>query len=138
MMTKVILLLFVLVVGLAIYVRLAPVKPMAITKSYDQDTQLTGGYVAVRTVSGQPQEVIDAITRIALATPRTVRIDGDGDLTFVTRSALFGFPDVTRVTVADGVMTIHAHLVYGRSDMGVNKARVLNWLNQLGPLTNDV
>ena len=55
-------------------------------------------------------------------------------LRFVTRSRVMGFPDITQVFVRDGVLTIHAHLVFGSSDLGVNKARVLAWLDQLGPL----
>jgi uncharacterized protein (DUF1499 family) len=41
---------------------------------------------------------------------------------------------VTTVQVRDGVLLIHAHLGIGKSDLGVNKARVLDWLDRLGPL----
>ena len=35
---------------------------------------------------------------------------------------------------ADTDLAVHAHLVFGAADLGVNKARVLAWLDQLGPL----
>ena len=52
-------------------------------------------------------------------------------LTFVTRSRVIGFPDVTVVEERDGKLAISAHLVYGGSDLGVNKARVLALLASL-------
>lgn len=121
------------VFGVVAYVRLAPVTPMRVTQSYRADTDIAGGYVAVRTFEGDAAEVLARVSQVALATPRTVQIS-DRPLTFVTRSRVMGFPDVTQVIVQGNRLTVHAHLVYGASDMGVNKARVLAWLEQLGPL----
>jgi len=122
-----------LVVALSVYVRMAPVTPRAVQGQYQADTDLAGGYVAVRRFQGEASDLIARLTQIADATPRT-RILSTDPLRFVTRSRVIGFPDITQVFVRDGVLTIHANLVFGVADLGVNKARVLAWLDQLGPL----
>lgn len=76
---------------------------------------------------------------IIAATPRTRKLAGDlstGHATYVTRSRLWGFPDVANVAVvenADGTVSpvILSRLRYGYDDMGVNAARVQDWLDQL-------
>lgn len=52
---------------------------------------------------------------------------------FVVRSALFGFPDHVSVKFLDvkggkSTLAVYARSVYGRSDLGVNRARTLAWL----------
>jgi uncharacterized protein (DUF1499 family) len=52
---------------------------------------------------------------------------------FVVRSALFGFPDHVSVQFLDvkggkSTLAVYSRSVYGRSDMGVNRARTLAWL----------
>jgi uncharacterized protein (DUF1499 family) len=52
---------------------------------------------------------------------------------FVVRSALFGFPDLVSVKFLDlkggkATLAIYSRSVYGRSDLGVNRARSLAWL----------
>ncbi len=74
---------------------------------------------------------LDAIIR---AEPRTHVLAGsvgEGMVTYVTRSKMFGFPDYTTVQQRGDTLAIHARLRYGKSDMGVNKARVERWLNAL-------
>ncbi len=125
--------LLVLFAGLSAYVRLAPVDLPMETQKYTSDTELAGGFVAVREFTEDVSAVLARLTQVALATPRT-KVVAQDPLTFVTRSRGFGFPDVTQVTVMENTLTIHAHSVYGKSDLGVNKARVLAWLDALGPL----
>ena len=132
---KALLIVAAIIAVVLVYIRRAAVVPMVLNDGYVQDTDLTGGFVALREIAGSEADFIARITDIALATPRTVQIS-EAPLTFVTRSRWFGFPDITQVIVDDGRVTIHAHLVFGKSDLGVNKRRVLDWLNQLGPLTN--
>ena len=122
-----------IVVVLAVYVRYAPLPPMLDVPVVMVDTDLVGGFTAVRPFTSNKDELIAHITQIALATPRTQKIL-DSPLIFVTRSRLIGFPDTTTFDIQNDIMIIHAHLVYGRSDMGVNKARILSWLDRLGPL----
>ncbi len=79
-----------------------------------------------------------AFEQRALATPRTTLLAGsagEGLLTFQTRSLIWGFPDYTTVTVENGLLIVYGRLRFGRSDIGVNKARILSWLASLGPLT---
>ncbi|MCO4841391.1 MAG: DUF1499 domain-containing protein [Yoonia sp.] len=120
-------------VGISAYVRLMPISPTAVTQNYVTDTDLPGGFVAVREFSGNSSDALARVKAIALATPRTVRV-AQNPLTFVTRSAGFGFPDITQVMIQNDKLIIHAHLVYGKSDLGVNKTRVLEWLDAIGPL----
>ena len=52
---------------------------------------------------------------------------------FVVRSALFGFPDLVSIKFLDvkagkSTFALYSRSVYGRSDLGVNRARTLAWL----------
>ncbi len=83
-------------------------------------------------------EVAARLAAIAAATPRTGILAGQGDfVTFVTRSALWGFPDYTSIRVLpDGSgasVAVFARARFGDSDLGVNRARVVRWLRQLSP-----
>ena len=94
-----------------------------------------GDLAPVRLAAG-PQEVMRALEEIARTTPRTRRIAGDGTLaTWETRSRVFGFPDYTTVRVVpDGEgsrLTAYARLRFGKDDLGVNRARVEDWLDRL-------
>jgi uncharacterized protein (DUF1499 family) len=58
---------------------------------------------------------------------------------FVVRSALFGFPDHVSVKFLDvkggkSTLAIYSRSVYGRSDLGVNRARTLAWLGLVNAL----
>jgi len=65
-------------------------------------------------------------------------------MTFQTRSLLWGFPDFTTVSIvavggapggnSDPLLMVEGRLHYGLDDLGVNKARVLQWLEQLDGL----
>jgi hypothetical protein len=85
-----------------------------------------------------PREALAALDRIARATPRTEVLAGsveEGRITYLTRSAVWGFPDYTSVAAvpAEGGarLAIYARLRFGQSDMGVNARRVQNWLDAL-------
>jgi uncharacterized protein (DUF1499 family) len=60
---------------------------------------------------------------------------GEGMITFQTRSQLWGFPDHTTVAVQGDLLVIYGRLRFGKSDLGVNRARIAGWLETLGPLT---
>lgn len=83
-----------------------------------------------------PAVLLDRFVNIALGQPR-VREIGTGPLlvTFQQRSALIGFPDfisVKAIEVANGAaLIVYSRSQYGYGDMGVNKARVLNWLSKV-------
>lgn len=80
-----------------------------------------------------------AIRAVALAQERTFLLtayDEQLQAHFVARSALFGFPDLVAVqAMADGegrsTLVVWSRSVYGHSDLGVNRKRVLAWLAAL-------
>jgi hypothetical protein len=135
-----------LVVG---WVRLAPsdparwhVDPLSVTARGARNSYLvrdgTGADGPALRVALPPAEVAARLAAIAAAAPRTRILAGQGDfVTWVTRSALWGFPDYTSVRISpDGTgasVAIFARARFGDSDLGVNRARVEAWLRQLSP-----
>ena len=140
--------LALLIAGGMAWIRLAPADaarwhvvpvPPEISDTNGQIIAEEGGARAALTVAERsPEDVLARLDAIALQTPRTMRLDGspeDGLITWVTRSAVFGFPDYsTAAARSEGpatVLTLHARLRFGRSDLGVNAARLRDWLGQL-------
>lgn len=124
---KWLIVLVVFVAGLMAYVRLAPSDPgrwhRPIEGSDDQDFE--GGVLRLSLLD------IATIDRIAQNWRRTEVVAGsvaEGRITYVTRSALWGFPDYTTVEARDAGVAIYARLRFGRSDLGVNGKRVTAWL----------
>ncbi|WP_170788721.1 DUF1499 domain-containing protein [Ruegeria lacuscaerulensis] len=123
------------VVALGVYIRLAPSDPaqwhMPLTATADTDMQ--GG--VIRIVETGP-EGLARLDDIAQATPRTTVLAGsvdEGMITYITRSKVIGFPDYTTVQQDGDTLRIHARLRFGRSDFGVNRDRVDEWLAALQP-----
>ncbi len=134
-------------VAAMLYVRLTPVDARAY--AVDPETVKTpgfSGHVLLRpggdiepvTYAMSSETLAARLEAIILATPRTERIAGaleDGMATYVTRSALWGFPDVATVKIIEveggSALRIFSRLRYGSMDMGVNRARVEGWLSQL-------
>lgn len=141
-MIRVIVVALALMVAAVTYVRLAPTD-VARWHQLDQmaapgDVAAPGGFLAARRITADAAQVLAAVDAIARATPRTRPIAGsvaEGMVTYQTRSLIWGFPDHTTVAVQGDLLVIHARLTFGQSDMGVNRARVRDWLDQLGPLT---
>lgn len=127
------------------YVRLAPSDPAV----WHVDPRMgqagagaaTAGVETPLIYASEPEALLERLDEIALGTARTVRLAGsvaEGRITYVTRSALVGFPDYTTVAVAglpDGgtQLFMYARLRFGQSDMGVNAARLEAWRAALGP-----
>lgn len=88
-----------------------------------------------------PQKLRQAFLKVAKAQPRVVHDDaGDASLydELTVRSALFGFPDLVSIQFLDvkggkSTLAIYSRSVYGRSDLGVNRARTMAWIR----LVND-
>ncbi len=134
-------------VAAMLYVRLTPVDARAY--AVDPETVKApgfsghvllrpGGDIEPATYALPPKTLAARMEAIILATPRTERIAGaleDGMATYVTRSALWGFPDVATVKIVEteggSALRIFSRLRYGAMDMGVNRARVEGWLSQL-------
>ncbi|QCO56707.1 DUF1499 domain-containing protein (plasmid) [Pseudorhodobacter turbinis] len=81
-----------------------------------------------------PDASLAQVDAIAIATPHTTRLAGnvdEGRITWITRSALWGFPDyITAQAGPDGVRIL-GRLRFGKSDMGVNAARLREWQSKL-------
>lgn len=142
MFARILMVLAVLTLALMVYVRIAPSSVDRWHKMPEStgpgDYPTDGSFRAERRITATPQEVLAAVEQRALATPRTARLAGGVDtglITFVTRSRVMGFPDYTTVAVQGDLLVIHGRLRFGQSDLGVNRARVLGWLETLGPLT---
>jgi len=84
-----------------------------------------------------------AFDQMAMAEPRTRRLAGspaEGQVTYVQRSRLFGFPDYVSVRFFDlpeggSSLAIFSRARFGSGDLGVNRARVEKWLAALGTFT---
>ncbi len=134
----------VAVAGVA-YVRLSPtdlatyhIAPMATEAG---DTAGANSFKAARQITTPPADILTVVQTIASGTENTQLVAGSvGEklMTFETRSALMGYPDYTTATVLDGpegpLLVIVARSRFGQSDMGVNRARVEDWLSQMGAL----
>lgn len=122
----------------AAYVRLAPSDParwhVAVTADTPPGEVVAGEGSARLRLAGDGQALLARLDAVALATPRTVRLAGtvaEGRITWVTRSALWGFPDYTTAEVQADGLVIHARLRFGQSDIGVNAARLRAWKAEL-------
>ncbi len=127
------ILVSIIVVGLlaaTAWVRLAPLDMARWHRMPD--------VVEVSDQSNGAMRIIDAeegywraLNGVITATPRTRVLAGlpqDGVITYVTRSAGFGFPDLTTLRLRDGKIEIFGRARYGLSDLGVNAARIDGWI----------
>lgn len=128
----------VVVLGLAagIWVRVAPLpKDRLAAKPGPMEPGVhksMAGVKVVRPLASLPPDAFARLVTIARETPRTTRIGaGDDPATFVTRSALWGFPDIATIWTEDGALHVASHLVFGKGDMGVNGAKVTRWFEAL-------
>ena len=98
------------------------------------DHRAGNGFTAVRAVA-EPAEALRALSEVAETAARTTRLAGSvagGHVSYVTRSRIFGFPDVTNIWISDGRVHVRGKAVVGKGDMGVNRARVRRWLGRAG------
>lgn len=91
--------------------------------------------IATRRYPVPPDRLFAAIRAVALAQPRTVlhaAFDDRLQAHFVARSALMNYPDLIAVQVTpESELVLWSRSVYGRSDFGVNRARLAAWLGAL-------
>lgn len=118
------------IVALLVFIRVAPSDPDRWHRMPENvsDIDLDGG--AMRRAEGD-LAALDAIIR---DTPRTRVLTGSVDagmITYVTRSRVFGFPDYTTVRQDGDMLEIYGRLRFGKSDLGVNAARIDGWLRRL-------
>ncbi|THD82956.1 DUF1499 domain-containing protein [Aliigemmobacter aestuarii] len=140
------LLLILPVLAFAGWVRLAPADParwhVAVDPGlwgegapWDRVIPLTGGaLLRLSPDRGAPAELLARLDREALSDPRTRRLAGSPDagrITWESRSLIWGFPDYITAEVREDGLYLHARLRFGRSDLGVNAARLADWLGRL-------
>ena len=134
--------LLVAVVAFALYVRLAPSDParwnVAPVAEGDWGVVVVAGLnsatLRLGLEAGAPAELLARLDAVAIATPRTTRLAGsmeEGRITWVTRSALWGFPDYTTAEARPDGLYVAARSRFGQSDLGVNAARLRDWLSRL-------
>lgn len=115
-------------------IRLAPVDPLDwnTQPEFTEDKQFRGG--VFRVVRTGP-DGLARFDQVASAAPRTNLLAGsveDGLATYVTRTKFLGFPDYTTARQDGDLLKVYARLRFGRSDLGVNGARIASWLRQMG------
>ena len=125
----------------AAWVRLAPSDPAVwnvaptVGGPWDEvQTSPGAAYVRLSPARGAPGDLLARLDVVAMATPRTRRLAGsvaEGRITWITRSALWGFPDYTTAEVRPDGLYVNARLRFGSEDMGVNAARLRDWLSRL-------
>ena len=129
--------LILLVLGVAAFAVWVRVAPTDVARWHKMPAALEPGDMsngAVRTVDAS-EGTLAAFDRVVGQTPRTQRIAGsvdDGMITYVTRSAAFGFPDYTTVQVENDQLVVFGRARFGLSDLGVNATRIDGWLAALG------
>lgn len=139
-------LLVVIVVAFMGYVRFAsddpnrwhrdPVGKTATKAINDFVVAPAGGDMESPVYDMTPEALMTAFQRMALAQPNTTLLgERDGFATYIQRSKVMAYPDYisVRAVPADGGAQLHVYSRsrYGRSDFGVNKARVSAWLKKL-------
>lgn len=140
------MLLMIVISGL-IYIRVAPHDTAALHLAPPVGAKpanpviRAGSAVFAQIFIGPPADILAQLNATALATPRTRVLAGsveEGMITYVSRSRVFGFPDYTTVQIeADqqgSRATIYGRLRFGKSDFGVNRARIQGWLNTVEAL----
>ncbi len=108
------------------FIRLAPVDVgrwhQPILADVDKDMKIG----AIRVVPAGA-DGLARVNEVMLGLERTVAIAGsveEGRITYVTRSAVFGFPDFTTAEQDGDVVKMFARLRFGGSDLGVNRKRL--------------
>lgn len=119
---------------------------LALTWRPNQHLVLPGGFqarakahAASPAFAHSPDQVLEALKRIALAEPRTALLSEDKagrQLAFVQKSKTFRFPDfitIEAVPITGGktALAIYSRAKFGIRDFGVNRARVERWLAAL-------
>lgn len=121
-------LFFLLIVGVAgmIWFRVAPTDVNRWHVSISDTESADHIFGVTRVMEGSPDK-LDAFNGLFSLEPRTKILAGSvstGHITYVTRSAFWGFPDYTTVQLVVDELRIFARLRFGRSDLGVNRARI--------------
>jgi len=131
--------LLVCCMGLAAYVRLAPdvvarwhhpLEGMPTAAGIVTDPGAARAFVPM----ADGRAGLAQFAKVAAASPRVRLLAGsvqEGRMTWVVRSALWGFPDYVTAEAGPQGLAVWSRLRFGRSDLGVNRARLEDWLARL-------
>ncbi len=117
------------------YVRLAPSDPGKWHRMPDapRAADFANGVIRVVDTGGDGLARLDRIAGATTHTKPLFGSVGEGMVTYVTRSVVFGFPDYTTARQVGERLEIHGRARFGKSDLGVNRARVEGWIDALQP-----
>ena len=128
-MAKVAYFLVFALVAFGLYVRLAPSSVARWHVPIEGgDAAFAGGLRKVLPGQGGQLPTLVAIIEKEARTRLLAGSLAEGRLTFVTRSRLWGFPDYATLEARAEDLVIYSRLRFGRSDLGVNSARVARWI----------
>lgn len=145
-MKSVALLILTILAGLQVYIRLSTVdpaewhidlvtaRPASLVPFPSPEITVQEGAAFVDLTPADSQATLTKLAEIAASTPRTTIFAGsvtEGHITWQTCSLLWGFPDYTTAQITPQGLTLYARLRFGKGDMGVNAARLKDWLGQL-------
>ncbi|MDH5797265.1 MAG: DUF1499 domain-containing protein [Paracoccaceae bacterium] len=119
------------------FVRISPIQPVEwhIDPLAAEDPGQKGIKIALRS-SLPPEDALEKLNGIILASDDTEYLDGHLDelrFSYVSRSDVMGFPDVTTIQAYPGddatTIVFLGRLRFGNNDLGTNRIRVLHWIN---------
>ncbi|NPD20831.1 DUF1499 domain-containing protein [Alterinioella nitratireducens] len=138
---QILLIALALVAGLALMIRVAPMKPARwhVDPETASRPSTPNAYI-LRDRDGDapahvtplsPSDTAAALHRIVMSLPHTTRIAGDlaqGHATYVARTPLMRFPDAVSIKLTPAGsgtrVAIFSRSRFGQSDFGANRARV--------------
>ncbi len=132
-------LLALFVLSVVLWVRLAPSDPARwhVDPATAPDPATPNFARAERVVALPPHEVRARLDAIAAAEGATVLAEDASGVTYLARTRRMRYPDYVSIRLddaGDGTTRLQAfsRSRFGRSDMGVNAARLNRWLGKLG------
>jgi uncharacterized protein (DUF1499 family) len=137
-LTKVILVLIALVLIAQLTIRLWPIRTTKWHVAINPATPANAKACPIMVRGDFDGTLLDVLAKVAAASPRTQLLAGspeDGRMTWVTRSLVWGFPDVTTAQLDQNGLCIVARQVLGTNDHGVNAARLESWLAEAFQIT---
>jgi uncharacterized protein (DUF1499 family) len=81
-----------------------------------------------------PEAALARLAERAATLPRVRLLAGspaEGRMTWVARSAFWGFPDYITAEIGPSGLRLWSRQRFGSADLGVNRARLADWIDAL-------